>query len=490
MTSAKSQPKSQPKGPRTRPNLLFLFGDEHRADALGCVNPDVQSPVLDGLAAEGICFTNAIANTPVCTPMRGCLLTGQWPLRHGAVSNDLPVRAGPETPSIARSLAAQGYRRGYIGKWHLGGWPRDRFTPPGPQRLGFDDLWAAWECHHQYMRPTYHLNDDPTPVRRGEQYEPQVQTDIALDWLAEHLDRQGDAPFCLFVSYGPPHSPYRPLPPGTEGLYDPAALTLRPNCPESAAERRDLADYYAHVTGLDRQIGRLVDFLRARGALDDTLVVYSSDHGTMLGSQGHHHKQQPWEESANVPLVLRFGHRLPADVRGRRSDLLIGVLDYAPTLLGLLGARVPDAMQGRDLSRLILRPAEQPGAADRPTSVYMGEMVCCDQALAEQLLPWRAVRTARHTYARDLHGPWVLYDNQADPYQLTNLAQDPVAQPLREALEAELRGWMERFDDPLVPAAALLERTGLTPAWIEREAHFHPPGHPARHPTMQAVDST
>lgn len=478
------------KGPPKRPNVLFLSGDEHRAQALGYVNPEVRSPALDGLAAEGICFTNAIANTPVCTPMRGCLLTGQWPLRHGAVSNDLPVRTGPETPAIARALAAAGYRRGYIGKWHVGGWPRDRFTPPGPQRLGFDDLWASWECHHQYMVPKLHLNDDPTPVVMAGRYEPEVQTDIALEWLREHQDAHAAEPFCLFVSYGPPHSPYRPIPPGTAGLYDPAQVTLRPNCAESEEERQDLADYYAHVSGLDRQIGRLVDVLRERGALDDTLVVYSSDHGTMLGSHGHHNKQQPWEESANVPLVMRYGHRIPAGARGARSDLLIGVLDYAPTLLGLLGVPVPPAMQGRDLSRHILgtgRPVSRAGAGEGPTSVYMGEMVCCDQALAEGLLPWRGVRTARHTYARDVNGPWVLYDNQADPYQFTNLVTAPAAREVREALEAELQGWMDRLDDPLLTAAALLERVGLTEAWIEREEHFHPPGHPARHPMMQSV---
>jgi len=497
-----------------RPNLLFLFGDEHRADAVGYVNPEVQSPVLDSLAAEGVWFGNAIANTPVCTPMRGSLLTGQWSLRHGAVSNDLPVRTGPETPSIARALGAAGYRCGYIGKWHIGGWPRDRFTPPGPRRLGFDDLWAAWECHHEYMRPKYHLNDDPTPVLLEDEYEPRVQTDIALEWLDAHLEREGegvgDAPFCLFVSYGPPHSPYRPIPPGTEGLYDPSRVTLRPNCPESDAERRDLADYYAHVTGLDRQIGRLVALLKARGVLDETLVVYSSDHGTMLGSHGHHNKQQPWEESANVPLVMRLGDLgqlvqvgdlSPGVADGSheagstRSDLLIGVLDYAPTLLGLLGVPVPEAMEGRDLSRHIL--SERGGAQDtavagdgsdvgeRPGSVYMGEMVCCDQALAEGVLPWRGVRTAQHTYARNLNGPWVLYDNQADPYQQVNLVDEPASRPLRDALEVELADWMRRLDDPLLDADALLERVGLRQAWIEREEHFHPPGHPSRHPILR-----
>lgn len=461
-----------------QPNLLYLFGDEHRGQAVGYANTEVRSPVLDALAAEGIAFDNAIANTPVCTPMRGCLLTGQWPLRHGAVSNDLPVRTGPETPSIARALAGAGYRRGYAGKWHLGGWPRDRFTPPGPRRLGFDDLWVSWECHHQYMRPKYQLNDDPTPILLHDRYEPEVQTDIALAWLGDHLDTHAGEPFCLFVSYGPPHGPYRPIPPGTEGLYDPAALTLRPNCPESAKERQDLADYYAHVTALDSQIGRLVSFLRGRGALEDTLVVYSSDHGTMLGSHGHHNKQQPWEESINVPLVMRPPRGMVTDAsRGSRSDLLIGVLDYAPTLLGLLGVPVPRAMEGRDLSGLICGDG-----GERPTSVYIGELICCDQALGEGIVPWRGVRTERYTYARDVNGPWVLYDNQADPYQRRNLVDDAAAAPVRAALEAELRRWMDRLDDPLVPAGVLLDRLGLTQEWIAREDHFHPAGHRGRHP--------
>ncbi len=451
--------------------MLFLFGDEHRGQALGCAgNPDVRSPVLDRLAAEGVRLTRAYANTPVCTPSRGSLLTGRWPLRHGAVSNDLPIDASPQTPSIARSLQAAGYRCGYIGKWHLGGWPRDRFTPPGPQRLGFDDLWASWECHHQYMKPKYYLGDSPQPVLLEGRYEPEVQTSLALQWLAEHLDTHGDRPFCLFISYGPPHGPYRPLPPGMENLYDPSALALRPNCEDTPDERRDLAGYYAHITALDAQIGRLVELLRRYGVLDETLVVYSSDHGTMLGSHGHHNKQQPWEESINVPLVMRWGQRLAA---GTESDLLIGVLDYAPTLLGLLGVPIPAAMEGRDLSRQILGQG-----GDRPSSIFLAEHVCCDQAVREGIRPWRGVRTARYTYARDLEGPWVLYDNLIDPYQQRNLAHDPAAAPLREALEAELAACMDRFGDPLLPASELLLRHGLAEAWAAREQHFHPAPRP------------
>ena len=124
-----------------RSNLLVIFGDQHRGEALGCAgNPDVQTPALDRLAAEGVRFTHAYANTPVCTPSRGSLLTGQWPHRHRALSNDLPLDAGPHTPAIARSLRAADYRCGYIGKWHIGGWPRDRFHPAGTGTARFRRL--------------------------------------------------------------------------------------------------------------------------------------------------------------------------------------------------------------------------------------------------------------------------------------------------------------------------------------------------------------
>jgi arylsulfatase A-like enzyme len=432
----------------------------------------VRTPVLDRLAAEGLRFTHAFANTPVCTPSRGSLLTGLWPARHRALSNDLPVDSRPETPSIARALRADGYRCGYIGKWHLGGWPRDRFIPPGPERLGFDDLWAAWNCNHRYFEGRYHRDESPQPVRLDSVYEPAAQTDLALEWLDGRL--AAGEPFCLFLSYGPPHSPYRPIPEEMAGTYDPARLTLRPNCADTPEVRRDTADYYAHITALDAQIGRLVSLLEARVALDDTLVVYSSDHGTMLGSHGRVNKQQPWDESVNVPLIMRLGRlgaRLPQSRRGAVDDLLLGIVDYAPTLLALLGQPVPPAMQGRDLSEHVL--AEQTGARPaRPTSVFLQELICCDQAIPLGLRPWRGIRTTRHTYARDLDGPWVLYDNAADPFQQRNLAVDGSAAALRASLEAELQGWMARCGDALEPAEALLARRGLAEAWAAREAHF------------------
>ncbi len=446
-------------------DLLVIFGDQHRGEALGCAgNPDVQTPTLDRLAAEGVRFTHAYANTPVCTPSRGSLLTGQWPHRHRALSNDLPLDAGPHTPTIARSLRMAGYRCGYIGKWHLGGWPRGRFIPPGPERLGFDDFWAAWNCAHRYFEPQYHLNDSAAVIAPTGRYEPEVQTDLALSWLGDHERGRDEQPFCLCLSYGPPHDPYWPAPPGLADRYRPEALHLRPNCPDTPEVRRDLAGYYAHITALDAQIERLLSFLRSGGMLDNTLVVFTSDHGDMLGSHGRRNKQVPWEEAVNIPLLLRFGNRLP---QGTTDDLLIGLVDVTPTILGLLDVPVPAAMQGADLADRI-----RGRGGPRPSSVYLQEALCCDQAIQAGIATWRGVRTARYTYARDLNGPWVHYDNVADPYQVHNLVGEPTVSSVQAALETELQAWMDRLDDPLDEPAAMLARYGLTQAWAARTAHF------------------
>jgi arylsulfatase A-like enzyme len=447
-----------------RPNLLFLFGDEHRRQALGCYgNPDVRTPVLDGLAAQGVRFTHGYANMAVCTPCRGSMLTGCWPQRHLALGNDMPV--DPQSPSIARALNGAGYACGYIGKWHLGGIPRDRFIPPGPERLGFDAFWAAWNCHHQYMQPKYHL-DDPEPVILDGRYEPEVQTDLALQWLARQRAEAPDQPFCLFLSYGPPHNPYRPLPPGMEDAYDPASLTLRLNCADTPETRRDLADYYTHVTALDNQIGRLIDALRETGELAKTVIVYTSDHGTLLDSHGRKYKQWPYEESVGIPLLMA-GPGIPA---GQVNDLLIGVVDYAPTLLSLLGVPVPPEMQGYDLSPHIQKPDE--AIPERPHAIYLQEASAGDQAIRQGMIPWRGLRTARYTYARSIDGPWMLFDNQADPYQLRNLVQDASTAQLREELDAALSDWMARLGDTLEPVDGFMARHGVGEVWQARQAYF------------------
>ena len=445
-------------GTERRPNLLFVFADEMRGSALGCAgNADVQTPHLDQLAAEGVRFNRALSNNAVCTPARGSILTGCWPQTHRAIANDLPV--DPGAPSIARALKGRGYRCGYVGKWHLGGMPRDRFIPPGPERLGFDDFWAVWNCAHRYISPRYHLNDSPEVITAEGRYEPEVQTDLSIEWLR---GLAAPEPWCLFLSYGPPHEPYRPLPPGYEGRHDPAGLTLPPNCPDTPEHRQDLADYYTHVTALDDQVRRLLAFLEARGELDSTLVVFTSDHGSMLGSHGRQNKHGPWDEATVVPLLMRLPGAVPAR---REDDLLIGHVDLAPTLLSLMGLEPDARMEGRRLATQIRN-----GGGRRPDSVYLQAVICADQAAKDGLIEWRGVRTAEATYAANLRGPWLLYDNRTDPYQERNLVDAPEGAALQQHLVREMEWWLAETSDVLEPKEAVLARYGLTELWEERAA--------------------
>jgi arylsulfatase A-like enzyme len=442
-----------------QPNILYIFADQMRASALGCT-PDgepVHTPNLDRLAAEGTLFTHAFANTPVCTPSRATLLTGKHALTCRCIANDL--RLPEDQEGIADVLNQQGYRCGYVGKWHLDGISRHMFTPPGRRRHGFDAYWAAYNCNHTYFDPKWYEDDNPA-MQRGTGYDADIQTDQAI----EFLERFRGEPFCLFLSWGPPHDPYRMVPDEYLALYPPDQMPLRPNT--EGADREAIAGYYAHVSALDHNVGRLMATLDQLGLAENTIVVFTADHGDMLWAHGRRNKQQPYDESIRVPLLVRWPGRVPA---GAVSDLLIGVVDHTPTLLGLAGIDVPADMNGRDLSAFVCRDAGM--GADAPSSLYIAELVSFDQAQTWQ--PWRGVRTHRHTYARWLHGDGVLFDNEADPYQARNLFHQPEAAALKQELEAELRRWLARLGDRFMRGDEHLAELGETEEWLIRQEHFY-----------------
>ncbi len=454
--------------PNDRPNLLYVFADQMRGMDMGCAgNPDVQTPAMDRLAAEGAMFSRAYSNCPVCTPSRAMLLSGQYPLTCRTVANDLPLPTGIK--SFGTLCRDAGYHTGYVGKWHLDGVPRSGFTPPGPRRHGFD-FWAVWNCAHDYFHGRVFRDTDEVIDLPG--YEPDAQTDIAL----EFLDGCGEDPFCLFVSWGPPHNPYDQVPQEYRSMYDPEAITLRPNFRDilpgeglyrGEDARRSLCDYYAHISALDANLGRLLDSLDQRGLADNTIVVFSSDHGDMLWSQGMLRKQQPWEESIRIPFLVRRPGQIPA---GHRPQTLLSVADQGPSLLSLMEVEAPAAMEGADLSPAMLGQSDE-----GPSSVFIMDVITLDEAYAQGLRAWRGVRTARHTYARFIDGePWVLYDNEQDPYQERNLIADPASAELREEMEAELQGWLERTGDTCQPWEEVVRELDLVELWNARERELHP----------------
>lgn len=420
-------------GPRLgrRPSVLLILPDQWRGQDLGCMgNSEVRTPHLDRLASQGVLFRNTFANTPVCCPARANILTGKYAHRNGMVANDLRLRESERT--IAEVLAENGYRTGFVGKWHLDGGPRrPGFVPPGPRRQGFA-YWAANECDHRHFRPTY-FRDTDRPITEG-RFEPEVWTDRAVEFLKQ----AGEDRFFLIVSMGPPHDPYG-APEKFMKLYDPARLTMRPNWSEGvqAAGRKELAAYYAAMTAVDEQVGRLMKALDDTGRAEDTIVLFTSDHGDMLGSHGQRLKRKPWEESIRVPGIVRY----PARVKpGRTTKALLSHVDLAPTLLSLCGLAVPEEMQGTDLSGAVL------GTADRgPDSAFFQIFVPFAGDATPR--PWRGVRTDRHMYARTQEGPWLLYDLEHDPYERKNLALDPAQAAVKDRMEAKLAGWIKRTGD-------------------------------------------
>ena len=423
------------------PNLLFIFADQMRAQAMGCMgHPTVRTPNLDAMARNGMLFENAVSNCPVCTPYRASLLSGRYPLSTGMFMNDL--RMPTDIPTFGTLFRDAGYHSGYIGKWHLDGPTRGGFTPPGPRRQGFDDFWAVANCNHNYMK-AYLYRETSEPIwLKG--YEADVHTDLALEFLEGAPAGQ---PFCLFVSWAPPHNPYN-LMPDEYRVYSADDVQPRPNCPEPPLE--DLAGYYAHITALDRDLGRIMTTLEQRGLLDETVVVFTSDHGDMLGSHRQQRKQRPWDESVLVPMLVQQPGRIPA---GQRSRAMVNTQDFMPTLLTLCGLDIPGGVEGSDLSRVWT------GRTKRgPNSAFLADYVSFSEA--RDLPEWRGVRTDRYSFISTIDGPWMLFDNQKDPYQLRNILHEPEGRATRRKLERELDGWLDRTSDTFMGPEDYLARFG------------------------------
>ena len=440
--------------PSKRPNVLFVLVDQMRADMLGCMGNHVaRTPHLDALGADGVLFVNGVANCPVCTPSRAMLMTGKYPLSNRTVLNDLPMPT--DQAFFAEVFRDAGYKTGHIGKWHLDGIPRDKFTPPGKRRAGFDSYWATYNCHHNYFEPKYYLDTDQLVSTEG--YEPVVQTDLAIEFMRKNKDD----PFFLMLSWGPPHAPYHLVPEEYRAFYDPETMTYRANCKN--VNQRQYCDYYAQVAALDVQVGRLLAFLEEEGLAGNTFVVFTADHGDMMYSHGRQKKQQPWEESIHIPLIMRGPTGLPA---GTRSDILFGMADMAPTVLALAGLEAPGDMEGWDLAGAIL------GNGREHQSLPIFDYVPADQALDYGGREWRGVRTKTHTYARFMDAGWVLYENAKDPYQQHNLVGEADSAALENRLKAELRTWLDRMDDAFLGYEEQLRALGQWGLFEERNAHF------------------
>jgi arylsulfatase len=474
-------------------NFLFITTDQHRADGLGCYgNPVVRTSHLDRLAAEGVRLTRAYVNNPLCMPSRATLLTGRYPRSHRVWCNGVALPPA-ETP-FPTLLAAEGYRTACIGKMH--------FTPYGAEaRPGYYDAQKTWEqcdlgdwtgpyAGFQYVQLTIgHCS--PTAGHYGAwlgRCFPEAQRSYAQDrrlgempasgapetwvstlpveahhstWIADRtlecLDRAGDQPFFVWVSFPDPHHPFRPPAPYAR-LYDEAGvpmplrrrgelddkpplfrqyydgLTGGPSRHEGAgmdnpgglseAQLRDIIRFtYGMITLVDDNVGRILDGLQALGLSENTIVCFASDHGELLGDHGLICKGPfHYEGLLRVPMIWRWPGRFPP---GCVTDALTGLVDFAPTVLDLGSVPIPDDIQGRSLARLLRGDTEEhrDGVLTEFQSSYRPWL---------NLKTWRTPDWKITYYAGQPYGE--LYDLRQDPGEFVNLYDSPEHRGIRTAL--------------------------------------------------------
>lgn len=432
----------------TKPNVVFLLTDQWRLQALGYAgNTQVQTPNIDRLAGESISFPNAISGYSVCCPWRASFLTGQYPLTHGVIVNDVPISSEPV--GLGDAFKRAGYSTAYIGKWHVDGRGRSSYIPP-ERRLGFE-YFKALECSHDYNRSAYYAGDDDAK-RYWDGYDVFAQTADARSYIES---RSGEPPFMLVLSWGPPHNPYETAPKRFRDMYAADSIALRPNVPAEMADpaREWLAGYYAHCSAIDHSVGELVRTLDDCGLADDTVLVFASDHGDMLGSQGLERKQKPYEESIRVPFLLRYPAKYGRQPREVSSFL--NAHDIMPTLLGICDLPIPATVEGADRSPTLSGASTPSDCALLACFHPFGEW---SRAIGGR--EYRGIRTARYTYCRSLDGPWLLFDNEADPYQLENLADRPQCAELQAGLDRLLHRELAALGDEFLDGMRYIKRWG------------------------------
>ena len=396
-------------------------------------------------------FTYAISGMPVCCPYRATLMTGMYPLSHGVFLNDLCMDTGG--PYLGELFRDNGYSTAYIGKWHIDGHGRSGYIPEERHR-GFD-FWKVLECTHAYNNSPYYSGNSPEKLY-WEGYDAFAQTDCAVDYINSYDKEQ---PFFMILSYGPPHNPYETAPKQFADMYPPESITLRENVPENLREaaQKDISGYYAHISALDSAVHRLNQAVIDKGIEQDTIFIYTSDHGDMLYSQGHISKQKPWDESIRVPFLMKYPRLF-----GKKhsvNDRLFNSVDIMPTLLGLCGIDIPDTVQGKNFA-----PYLSGKDADFDVDAVILECISpfgeYDRAAGGR--EYRGLRTKRYTYARDLNGPWLLYDNEKDPYQLKNLIDTAEYRETAEKLDKRLTELLEERGDKFLPGSEYIRKFGYT----------------------------
>jgi len=437
---------------RQRPNILWLLGDQHRAQALSCAgDPNLSTPNLDKMASDGRHFTAALSGFPLCCPFRGSMITGRYP--HVCVpGHEYPLPPGSH--SIVEPLHAVSYHCAYFGKWHLDGWHEAdgraamHIVPP-ERRCGFDE-WIGYENNNaQYDCWVHGGKGDGAFHYKLPGYETDELTNLLIKHLKSRAEaaKTGDArPFFAVLSVQPPHNPYV-APPAYMDRHKPDQIRFRPNVPAVPSvrqrARRQLAGAYAQIENLDWNVGRVFQTLKELGLADNTYVLFFSDHGDMHGSHGQYLKMTAYDEAIRIPFMIWGGAAL-RPVKSGKDPALLNHVDIAPTTLGLAGVAKPQWMQGTDYSPHVLEAREP---ADDPDSAYLQSVIPTMHGDSVDR-PWRGIVTRDGwKYVCLERQPWLLFNLTDDPYEQVNLAYNTRFSAQRKKLRERLAAWIEKTAD-------------------------------------------
>lgn len=420
----------------SKPNVIFIYPDQMRFDAMGNAgNRVVKTPTFDRLANEGASFTKAYTSYPLCCPFRASIMTGKYAHKHGLYANHYPLPLNQEfLPEI---LNRNGYKTGWIGKWHLNGGNKHDYVPE-EYRCGFQHF-VGFSRGHAYEKSIYYQNDDRTP-RKSRRFEAEYQTDHLFDFMEESLDE--GKPFMASICYGPPHYPLV-APEHYLNMYKPEEIELTKRVPaeEADAAREFIAKYYGLITWIDYEIFRILNWLDKNKAAENTMVIVVSDHGDMTGDYGRYEKKSIHEGAMHVPFLIRY----PAKVKeGLVIDRLVDPsVDIFATILDVCGIAVPDYADGISLKGELFQ-GESPVTRD---FIYYQAMRHPFEEMDLAGPAERGIRTEKYVYLSVEDKPAMLYDVEKDPLEMKNLVDEPNSQPLVKELDHMLQNTMKETND-------------------------------------------
>jgi arylsulfatase A-like enzyme len=451
-------------------NLLYIFADQWRYHAIGATGEDkVVTPNFDKFANDSIKFTNAISTYPLCSPHRAALQTGKYPLSCGFWTNCktglfISPTLSPKEITITDTLKANGYDTAYIGKWHLDSsdlnyyknpksnatnW--DAFTPSGERRHNID-FWYSYGAMDNHLHPHY-WKDSSKMISPGNVWSPKHETDVLLNYF-ENRDREN--PFCTFLSWNPPHPPYDKVPDKYKKYYS-RKTPYRNNVPEYLKSEDEYnatrEEYFAAVTGIDEQFGRIYKYLEDNNLVENTIIVLSADHGDCMGSHNLFGKNVWYEESIKIPLYIKDPSL--KDLDGTEVDNLIESCDHMPLLLDLLNVKIPSTVEGVSVKKNLTKEFnEEKKYAFLCMLPGMPNLVepFKKAGLDSMCFGFRGIRAKNFTYIIDngtkpnFSQKRYYYDLGKDPYQM-NPKELNKQDKICEKLDPILKDWSSKQKD-------------------------------------------